>query len=47
MSNTLLPVTPSDVLPPAISTRRPKGAASKAKRNFAGEAFDVGLVKTP
>merc|ERR1719229_550412 len=46
-SRTLLPVTPSEVFPPAISTKRPKGAASKASRSLAGEALEVGLVKTP
>jgi len=41
------PLTPSDVLPPAFSTRRPKGAASKARRNFAGDLSEVGFAKTP
>ena len=42
MSSTLFPETPSEVLPPAISTRRPKGAASKARRNLAGDASGCG-----
>ena len=41
ISSTLLPLTPSEVLPPAISTSLPKGAASKARRNLAGEAWEV------
>merc|ERR1740117_1703029 len=41
------PVTPSEVFPPDFSTRRPKGAASKANRSFAGLPSEVGLQKTP
>ena len=46
-SRMLLPVMPSDVLPPAFSTSSPNGAASKARRSLAGDLADVGLEKTP
>lgn len=36
-SSTEPPDTPSEVLPPAMSTRRPNGDASKARRSLAGE----------
>eukprot|EP00982_Pelagococcus_subviridis_P004431 29185-Pelagococcus_subviridis.AAC.2 len=46
-SRTDPPVTPSDVFPPAASTRRPNGDASNASRSFAGDLSDVGFVKMP
>ena len=46
-SRTEPPETPSEVLPPACSTRRPNGEASNARRSLAGEASEVGLVKMP
>ena len=46
-SSTEPPVTPSEVLPPAFSTRRPKGLASNARRSLAGDLSEVGLVKMP
>ena len=45
-SKILPPVTPSLVLPPAFSTSSPNGAASKARRSFAGDESEVGDVPT-
>ena len=42
-SSTEPPDTPSEVLPPAISTRRPNGDASKARRSLAGDSFAGGV----